>query len=74
MRRKLKTKKRQKCYALSKQLPEPVFGQIKQARRFRQLLLRGMEKVSSEWGHNLLKIFGARRQKPSWTARCHCGA
>jgi len=44
MRRKLKTKKGQKCYALSKQLPESVFGQIEQARRFRQFLLRGMKK------------------------------
>ena len=35
-------------YRLSKQLPEPVFGQIKQARGFRQFLLRGVEKVRSE--------------------------
>jgi hypothetical protein len=32
-------------YRLRKQLPEPVFGQIKQARGFRQFLLRGFEKV-----------------------------
>ena len=41
---------------------EPVFGQIKQGRGFRQFLLRGLEKVSGEWslictGHNLLKLF-----------------
>ena len=41
---------------------EPVFGQIKQARGFRQFLLRGLEKVNREWllictGHNLLKLF-----------------
>ncbi len=40
--------------------PEPVFGQIKQARGFRQFLLRGVEKVANEWGfvcvtHNVLK-------------------
>jgi Transposase DDE domain len=26
-----------------------VFGQIKQARGFRQFLLRGMEKIRAEW-------------------------
>ena len=40
---------------------EPVFGQIKQARGFRQFL-RGVEKVRAEWAmicttHNLLKLF-----------------
>ena len=34
MRRKLRTKKGRRCYAQRKQLPEPVFGQIKQARVF----------------------------------------
>ena len=48
-------------YRLRKQLPEPVFGQIKQARGFRQFLLRGVEKVANEWGlvclaHNILKL------------------
>jgi len=64
MRRKLRTKKGRECYGLRKELPEPVFGQIKQARGFRQFLLRGSDKVSSEWkvictGHNLLKLFKA---------------
>ena len=64
MRRKLRTKKGQRCYAWRKELPEPVFGQIKQVRGFRQFLLRGLDKVSGEWqlictGHNLLKLFGA---------------
>ena len=41
---------------------EPVFGQIKQGRGFRQFLMRGLEKVQGEWslictGHNLLKLF-----------------
>lgn len=62
MRRKLRTKKGKECYGLRKELPEPVFGQIKQARGFDQFLLRGSDKVSSEWkvictGHNLLKLF-----------------
>jgi hypothetical protein len=34
---------------LRKQVVEPVFGQIKQARGFRQFLLRGVEKVRAEW-------------------------
>ena len=40
---------------------EPVFGQIKQARGFRQFLLRGLAKVQGEWAlvcltHNILKL------------------
>jgi len=62
MRRKLRTKKGKVCYGLRKELPEPVFGQIKQVRGFNHFLLRGLENVSSEWkvictGHNLLKLF-----------------
>lgn len=65
MRRKLKTKQGRQRYGLRKELSEPVFGQIKQARGFRQFLLRGTVKVHGEWqlictGHNLLKLFGAR--------------
>jgi len=48
-------------YRLRKQTVEPVFGQIKHARGFRQFLLRGLDKVRSEWAllctaHNLLKL------------------
>jgi hypothetical protein len=62
MRRKLRTKKGKEYYGLRKELPEPVFGQIKEARGFDHFLLRGSDKVSSEWkvictGHNLLKLF-----------------
>ena len=68
MRRKLRTKNGQKCYALRKILPEPVFGQIKQVRGFRQLLFRGLDKVNDEWqlictGHNLLKLYKAHQQE-----------
>jgi Transposase DDE domain len=35
-------------YRLRKRAVEPVFGQIKQARGFRQFLLRGIEKVNAE--------------------------
>jgi hypothetical protein len=56
---------RQSPYRLRKQLPEPVFGQIKQARGFRQFLLRNVEKVAAEWGlvclaHNILKLAQGR--------------
>ncbi len=39
---------------------ESVFGQIKENRRFRRFLLRGLDQVKTEWGllsiaHNLLK-------------------
>lgn len=48
-------------YRLRKQVVEPVFGQIKEARGFRQFLLRGIEKVKAEWAmictaHNLRKL------------------
>ena len=40
---------RRSRYRLRKQTVEPVFGPIKQARGFRQFLLRGREKVTCEW-------------------------
>ena len=65
MRRKVKAKKGRKRYGQRKELSEPVFGQLKQARGFRLFLLKGKKKVGGEWqliciGHNLLKLFGAR--------------
>ena len=62
MRRNLQTKRGRKRYALRMATVEPVFGQIKQGRGFREFLLRGLEKVQGEWslictGHNLLKLF-----------------
>jgi hypothetical protein len=61
MRRKLKTKVGKAVYAARKSIVEPVFGQIKQARGFRQFLLRGIDKVRGEWAlvcltHNILKL------------------
>jgi transposase len=57
----LKRAGRRSRYRLRKQTVEPVFGQIKQARGFRQFLLRGIDKVTGEWAlictaHNLLKL------------------
>ena len=61
MRRKLRTKAGKAVYAARKAIVEPVFGQIKQARGFRQFLLRGLDKVRGEWAlvcltHNILKM------------------
>src|SRR6202050_240719 len=61
MRRKLRTKAGKAVYAARKAIVEPVFGQIKQARGFRQFLLRGVDKVRGEWSlvclpHNILKM------------------
>jgi transposase len=61
MRRRLQTGGYRSRYRLRKQTSEPVFGQIKAARGFRQFLLRGVDKVSEEWNlvctaHNLLKL------------------
>jgi len=61
MKRKLQTKAGRRVYAARKTIVEPVFGQIKQARGFRQFLLRGLDKVRAEWSlvcltHNILKL------------------
>jgi transposase len=66
MRKKLKRAGRRSRYRLRKQIVEPVFGQIKQARGFRQFLLRGIEKVQAEWAmictaHNLIKLARSAR-------------
>jgi phage gp37-like protein len=64
MKRKLMSKAGQGIYARRKTIVEPVFGQIKQAQGFRQFLLRGVDKVLSEWAlvcatHNMLKLYRA---------------
>jgi Transposase DDE domain len=61
MRDKLRRARHRSRYRLRKQIVEPVFGQIKQARGFRQFLLRGITKVAAEWAlictaHNLNKL------------------
>ena len=67
MARKLRTKQGRETYARRKGMIEPIFGQIKQGRGFRQFLLRGLAKMRGEWRlicltHNLLKLFGAQVQ------------
>jgi hypothetical protein len=64
MARRLRTKKGRAAYARRKAVAEPPFGQIKQVRGFRQLLLRGLQKAKGEWAlicltHNLLKLHRA---------------
>ena len=55
-----------KAYAMRKAIVEPVFGHIKQARGFRQFLVRGIDAVRAEWlllatCHSILKLFRATR-------------
>lgn len=62
MSRKLGTPLGRARYAKRKHIVEPVFGQMKHARGFRQFLLRGLQNVQGEWTllcltHNLLKIW-----------------
>ncbi|MFZ1919982.1 MAG: IS1182 family transposase [Terriglobales bacterium] len=66
MRTKLARAGRRSRYRLRKSVVEPVFGQIKQARGFRQFMLRGLEKAQGEWSlictvHNLLKLAKATK-------------
>ena len=66
MARKLRTKKGRETYARRKGMIEPICGQIKHVRGFRQFLLRGLDKIRAEWRlvyltHNLLKLFRSGR-------------
>src|SRR5271169_532456 len=68
MNRKLQTKVGKTVYAARKCVVEPVFGQIKQARGFRQFLLRGKDKVKGEWAlvcltHNILRLHAAMQPR-----------
>ena len=68
MRRTLRTKRGRARYAQRKAIVEPVFGQIKQGRGFRQFLLRGLRQVRGEWAlicttHNVLKLWTALRRR-----------
>jgi transposase len=61
---KIRRAGRRSRYRLRKQTAEPVFGQIKQPRGFRQFLLRGLNQVRGEWAmictaHNILKLHKA---------------
>jgi len=61
MRARLRQGGHRSRYRMRKFTVEPVFGHIKQARGFRQFLLRGIDKVRCEWAmictaHNLAKL------------------
>jgi transposase len=65
MAAKIKRAGHRSRYRLRKQIVEPVIGQVKQARGFRQFLLRGLHRVRHEWAllctaHNLLKLAACR--------------
>mgnify|MGYP002623964466 CR=1 FL=1 len=65
MRLRLKRAGHRSRYRLRKQVVEPVFGHIKEARGFRRFMLRGIDQVRAEWSmlctaHNLLKLAAAR--------------
>jgi transposase len=69
MRRTLRTTRGRQCYAQRKAIVEPVFGQIKQGRGYRQFLLRGMQQVRGEWAlicttHNVLKLWRVLAHRP----------
>lgn len=68
MAHKLRTQRGRATYKKRKGMVEPVFGQIKQARGFRQFLMRGLQKMQGEWQliclcHNLLKVW-----RSGWTS------
>ena len=50
MRKKMAQPEQSARYRLRQQSVEPVFGIVKQAKGFRQFLLRGADKVQAEWG------------------------
>jgi transposase len=65
MREKIGSGITKALYAQRRTIVEPVFGQIKAARRLNGFSFRGLEKVQAEWQlicltHNLLKLFRHR--------------
>ena len=68
MEAKVTSKEGRKVYAKRKWVVEPVFGDIKEARRFRRFSLRGLWKVAAEFSlvclaHNLRKLHLERRRR-----------
>ena len=66
MAERLATPRANALYRRRKVIVEPVFGQIKEARRFRRMSMRGVDKARGEWAlvcltHNLLKLHRATR-------------
>jgi transposase len=70
MAHRLATDEGSAVYRRRKAIVEPVFGQIKQPRRFRQFGLRSTSKVRAEWSlvctaHNLRKLHAFSRHSAS---------
>ncbi len=66
MRRKLRTKRGKRVHSRRKTIVEPAIGHIKQARGFRQFLLRGERATRAEWylvcaTHNVLRWYEVYR-------------
>jgi transposase len=62
MEYKLMTAKGKEIYGKRKIIIEPIFGQIKDCRKIRSFMMRGIKLASAEWKlicatHNLLKLF-----------------
>jgi hypothetical protein len=67
MQQLLDTRADRRIYKRRQSTVEPVFGQIKHNRGFRQFFLRGLANVEAEWSlicttHNLLKLWTNRQQ------------
>ena len=61
MLQKLRRAGHRSRYRLRKQIVEPTFGQVKEARGFRRFSVRGLQRVPHEWAlictaHNLVKL------------------
>jgi len=62
MRHRVASEEGRALYEMRKAIVEPVFGQMKECRGLRSVLLRGFAAASAEFqimalGHNLLKLF-----------------
>ena len=73
MRARLETPEGRAAYARRKATVEPVFGQVRACRGFRQFSFRGLVKNRCEWlfvchTHNLHKLFRAQRRPPRGAA------
>ena len=65
MERRLRTKQGRATYARRGVIVEPVFGHIKECRRGRRFMRRGVAACASEWKlmatvHNLCKLYRAK--------------
>ena len=64
----MSTEQAKQAYKRRKELPEPVFGQLKEQQGARQFLLRGLAHVSAEWVL-LVTAFNLRTLWRTWAVR-----